>query len=480
MDVVNSELTDDMLEETVKAKVQSNWNGKKLECISTQTDGEGREVENSDSRSIRVEKSRSVASDSSAPEMRSGQFIIVDRYPDGLEGETPTMLMAPEERVTFSCKSSLVWDICRWKRPNSVEPCGMFNDGDSKSCNGLWGSVDGGSGWEIRHKDDLTCEITGTASEFDAGEWNCELQSKPILNDNEMYEHDQEYFILKTVHSARLQADWPPEVDLVDGDEVQFEVGVTDAYPLPEIKWFLNSREFKPELVDKTAPKQDSQGMYSFKQTMLYVANVEDAGKKLICIVRQIDDEENVVEQQQEVFLGIKAAPPPEQTKSMSAGIIGAIIAVACFILLIVILLCVAFRTGKLCFNERPEKKVPKSETEIQTEAPVITTAGVGTDFGPEKPERTFGSRDVLEPFLDEDENKENFADDEIKHYEDEGTGSRAGSIESLDTAADKKDWTETLHTLGPKFSGMTDYLRGKVDDAEESEKQKNDAYEQV
>ena len=37
------------------------------------------------------------------------------------------------------------------------------------------------------------------------------------------------------------------------------------------------------------------------------------------------------------------------------------------------------------------------------------------------------------------------FAPDETRNYTDEGIGSVAGSLQSLDTEADDKDWKETL-----------------------------------
>ena len=122
-------------------------------------------------------------------------FVIVTRYPQGVHGAKPTLLMAEEEPVTFSCTSTQPWQTCLWKRPNSDEPCGMFSDDPQKSCSGRWGSgLD--NGWIVRQSLPDTCTLSGVTHDMDAGEWSCELRSKPIFNDHYVYEYDQQFFSL--------------------------------------------------------------------------------------------------------------------------------------------------------------------------------------------------------------------------------------------------------------------------------------------
>ena len=383
--------------------------------------------------------------------------------------------MSPNEPITFQCTSSIPWNVCRWKRPNSQEPCGILDDDQRKPCDKpeVWGSVEGGRGWTAEKSSDYTCTLsTQSLSDADAGDWHCELISKFSTPQGD-YDRDEAYFTLETIQKAELITDWPKEVDLMEGEEVELEIEVVNAYPLPELIWKLNSREFKPELVDETKPAKDGQGRYSFSQTVRYKADFEDAGNKLICTSRQIDDEDNQVEESEEVFLAIKAEPPPPVKKSMTPAIISIIVVICVLILLVVILLIYAYKKKRWCFSEPPEVKTiyleedPKEtgEMEIQTDVLATQSAGAGVDFGPKKPDRYYGAPpDVTARLIaGEEDDKDRFAKDEKTDYGYEGSGSRAGSLESLKADPTKKDWKETLQTLPPEFAEMAEFMRERA-----------------
>ena len=191
------------MESRVSAAVRKDWSGKQLMCVARQTDAEGNELEGTDARNIRVEKERPrTRGVAPSPSARAGDFVIQTRYPEGAQGAEPTLLMAKEEPVTFSCTSTEPWQTCLWKRPNSGEPCGIFSDDPQKSCSGRWGSGTGNE-WIVRQLSPNTCTLSGVTHDMDAGEWNCELRSKPILNDHNVYEYDQQFFSLALIQKAR-------------------------------------------------------------------------------------------------------------------------------------------------------------------------------------------------------------------------------------------------------------------------------------
>jgi hypothetical protein len=50
------------------------------------------------------------------------------------------------------------------------------------------------------------------------------------------------YFEVKVIRPTRLSASkFPPEVEAIDGSEVQLSIEVTESDPLPVIQWFLNT-----------------------------------------------------------------------------------------------------------------------------------------------------------------------------------------------------------------------------------------------
>ena len=111
------------------AKVKKAWGGKKLTCVARQVDDEGNEVESTDVRNLRVEAERPRhRGNEQAASAKAGEFAIFDRYPQGANGAYPTMTIAKEVPVTFSCTSTEPWHVCRWMRPDSGDPCGIFSD----------------------------------------------------------------------------------------------------------------------------------------------------------------------------------------------------------------------------------------------------------------------------------------------------------------------------------------------------------------
>lgn len=64
-------------------------------------------------------------------------FEIVDRYPpfDSSPDETVITYYVKEgESMTLSCTSSQKFNLCRWGRPGSQTPCGIFSDEEGKDC----------------------------------------------------------------------------------------------------------------------------------------------------------------------------------------------------------------------------------------------------------------------------------------------------------------------------------------------------------
>jgi hypothetical protein len=310
----------------VSAEVRKEWSGKQLTCAAKQTDDEGNEIEGTDMRNIKVEKERPrTRGVEHEPSGRSGEFTIFERYPQGAQGVEPTLVISKGVLVTFSCSSTLSWHICRWKRPNSQEPCGILSDTASKSCSVVWGTGTGNE-WTARKISPTTCTLTGVIHDMDNGEWNCEMQSKPILNEDNLYKADQQYFTLSVIQKSRLKLDIPAEVELNVGEDLEIRIDVSNAFPLPEILFYLNTKEVKLDVISSSPPSQDGNGLYSFTQTVRYTADYEDTGKKLIFISRQTDDEGNDVEEVTETFLNVRAPLPKTGKASISGGTIGAIV----------------------------------------------------------------------------------------------------------------------------------------------------------
>ncbi len=92
--------------------------------------------------------------------------------------------------------------------------------------------------------------------------------------------------------------------------------------------------------------------------------------------------------------------------------------------------------------GEKPEQ----GHIDVQTESVVVAESGSSAAFGPRKPDRTWMDGGEGRPLMQGEEGAiAACAPDETRAYNDEGIGSRAGSLQSLDTEASEKDWKETL-----------------------------------
>ena len=283
----------------------------------------------------------------------------------------------------------------------------------------------------------------------------------------------------------RMQLDVPPELELMDGESTDIKVSISEVFPLPEVLFYLNTKLADVEEISSSNPQQDGSGLFEFTQVVRYKADYEDTGKKLICIARQIDHEGNVVESQAEVFLNVKAQLPPAERAGIPPAAIGGIVGGLLLLLLILILVGAAFRAGWLCFAPTPvpvvyteKAKAETNEADIQTDARGTADSGNHAAFGPSKPGRGLQAYDQFQGIGDEPKAPEYapliggasaFAQDGTKAYDDEGIGSRAGSLPSLNRSSiDERDWKDTLQVLGPKFSKLADYMRGEHDEDDE------------
>ena len=300
----------------------------------------------------------------------------------------------------------------------------------------------------------------------------------------------------------------------MEGDKKEFEISIRNANPPPTIDWYIGShklteRDNDIEIRQSGAPKSSS-----FSQTIRYTAQHGHNGQQLSVVVKQTDENNNVLEQKSSLTTLFVAVPVVEPPKTLGIGIIAVIVSIACFILLALILLFVAFRTGRFCFKNAShtvlvkEVEAPKpDQSSMETQANISSgvSCGVGADFGPDKPIRTY-SREQLDNVSGENvplivnENSQGKAisvdastqdkaindvdlkrqaqkleamlkgsEDELKNYEYEGNESLCSSLSSINTDVPEEDWEETFKALGPKFQKLSDMING--DDSEEEGK---------
>ena len=156
--------------------------------------------------------------------------------------EYTSLLIAPDNSVTFYCSTTSPWFDCKWKHPSHKDPCGIFHTDQNKICH--FTSPNGGK-WTATKESSNRCSITGDRIDVtEAGEWDCALDSFPVEGTigHSEYIPVQAYFRIKSLSQALVNPNQlPQQTKVFDGDTIELEVKVdnSDANPKPEFYWFL-------------------------------------------------------------------------------------------------------------------------------------------------------------------------------------------------------------------------------------------------
>ena len=318
------------------------------------------------------------------------------------------------------------------------------------------------------------------------------------------YLEDQKYFTIDLINEASIRFEnYPDSFSLTEGDERDFKVNIDDAYPIPTIEWYVGQHKLEDdeiEIIHDGAPqnyRSRRAAGASYYQEIRYTAQLDHTGQQLTCKIIQTDQEGNALEQTHPVTTLYVAAPFVEPPKTLGTGIIAVIVSIACFILLLLILLFVAFRTGRFCFKNATHTIIEK---EVEAPRPDQNSMETQANFGPDKPER-MGSREEIDNISGEnvalitrgkiqgnatavivtndvnkaDENEMDeqskkleamLSDDELKKYDYEGNESICTSLSSIDTNVPDEDWAETFRAMGPKFHRLADLIGESGDES--------------
>ena len=185
----------------------------------------------------------------------------------------------------------------------------------------------------------------------------------------------------------------------MEGDNKEFEVSIRNANPAPTIDWYIGSHKLSERDDEIEVRNSGSPRSQSFSQTLRYTAQHGHNGQQLSVVVKQTDENNNVLEQTSSITTLFVAVPVVAPPKTLGIGIIAVIVSIACFILLALILLFVAFRTGRFCFKNathtvvvKPVEAPKPDQNSMETQANISSgvSCGVGADFGPDKPIRTY------------------------------------------------------------------------------------------
>jgi len=299
------------------------------------------------------------------------QFQIDQRYPDGRQGEIPTIILKKDQTIEFSCATTDEITSCDWMGPFH-EPryaCKIINDDsnrvNSKDCDGRGWSRTANYQTRIERKNGHNvCIIKGKIGydleKPENGKWKCRLET--ILKNGE-YVDAQEEFNVEFLKPASVvlkiapghHADNELETQIFENEEMEVTCEAKNGLPAPHILWKLNSKEIDFQstqykdrfiMISNEGPTEDYVGSWSQTQKIKYIANLDDNGEILQCHVRQEDDKGTIdiySNEDAKLFLSVKQILEPPRALSM--GIVGAIVGVIIAIILafFVPCLCLAY-----------------------------------------------------------------------------------------------------------------------------------------
>ena len=256
-----------------------------------------------------------------------------------------TTMIREGDSMALSCEADVPWFLCVWTSPKGEKQCAIQDENKTTSvCQG-----------DPRvHLEGSSTMCTISVSDIqraDRGTWMC------LLQDGEQFQPAQK--LLQVEVATRGQVEMVVRdkqvsegvVRLTEGDEVELECKVDNAFPAPEFLWAglelerRVGREVKREeevdnlkVQEEVAFNEDS-GTFSSRSKFPYTARLEDANSSVVCTVQLSDRQGNLLYRQQTNLTLEVVPPPPPVTTASSTSISGLILGSSIGALLVLLLL---------------------------------------------------------------------------------------------------------------------------------------------
>ena len=254
------------------------------------------------------------------------------------------------DSLALSCNADLPWFLCVWTSPHGEKQCAIQEENKTTSvCQGdPRVHLEGGP---------TSCTVSvPDVQREDRGTWMC------LLQDGENFQPAQKLLEVEVATRGQIGLMVRDKlvsegvVRLTEGDEVDMECKVENAFPAPDFSWggleverrvgreIGREEEVEKMQNDEKVEFNKDKGTFSSISTFHYTARLEDSNSSVVCTVRQSDRQGNLLYRQKaNLTLEVVSPPPPVITASstsLSGLILGSSIG-ALLVLLLLILIAV-------------------------------------------------------------------------------------------------------------------------------------------
>ena len=279
------------------------------------------------------------------------------------------------DSMDLSCDADLPWFLCVWTSPQGEKQCAIQDENKTTSvCQGdPRVHLEGGP---------TSCTVSvPDVQREDRGTWMC------LLQDGENFQPAQKLLQVEVATRGQLELMVRDKqvsegvLRLTEGDEVDVECKVENAFPAPEFSWGgldverrvgrevgREEDEVEKMQIQEKVEFNKEKGTFSSVSTFHYTARLEDSNSSVVCTVHQSDRQGNLLYREQaHITLEVVSPPPPVTTASstsLSGLILGSSIG-ALLVLLLLILIAVYICRSKQ--KKREPTPPPHSQPVVWT-----------------------------------------------------------------------------------------------------------------
>ena len=251
------------------------------------------------------------------------------------------------DSMALSCNADLPWFLCVWTSPQGEKQCAIQEENKTTSvCQGdPRVHLEGGP---------TSCTVSvHEVQREDRGTWMC------LLQDGDNFQPAQKLLEVEVATEGQIELTLKGMqvsegvVRLTEGDQVDMECKVENAFPAPEFSWGGLEVERRvgrevgreEEVIEKIQMQEEEvefnkgKGTFSSVSTFHYTARLEDSNSSVVCTVRQSDRQGNLLYRQEANITLEVVSPPPPVTTASSTSISGLILGSSIGALLVLLLL---------------------------------------------------------------------------------------------------------------------------------------------
>ena len=293
-----------------------------------------------------------------------------------------TTMIREGESMWLTCNSDMPWFLCVWTSPQGEKQCAIQEESKTTSV------CQGDPRVHLEGRPTSCTVMVPDVRRSDRGTWMC------LLQDGDNFEPAQKLLEVEVATEGQIELAVRSKklsggvLRLTAGDEVDMECKVENAFPAPVFAWSgleqerrvgrEVGREEEEDLenikIEQEVEFNQDSGTYSSISSFHYTARLADSNSSVICSVKQLDRQGNLLYSQETNITLEVVEPPPQLVTASSTSLSGLILGSSIGALLVLLLLIL---TAVYICKRKQKKREPSPPPPSQ---PVVWSTNLHQD----------------------------------------------------------------------------------------------------